>query len=116
MEKQIEEMAKIIHKAEVNCPFSVPVRLAESLKKHGMERTNAAIELYNADYRRQSEVVNKLLCEIKEEITAALDSNYRVRGELELSDELYYAVNGKISALRGIEGFITELENKYNKN
>lgn len=72
--------------------------------------------LYNADYRKQSEVVNKLLCEIKEEITAALDSNYRVRGELELSDELYYAVNGKISALRGIEGFITELENKYNKN
>lgn len=74
------------------------------------ENLTRVFELY------KKTVVNNLLCEIKQEITAALDSNYRVRGELELSDELYYTVNGKIAALRGIEGFITEIENKYNKN
>ena len=53
MEKQIEEMAKIIHKADENCPFSFPYRFVESLSKHGRFRTNAAIELYNADYRKR---------------------------------------------------------------
>lgn len=75
-----------------------------------------ARRIYDAGYRKQSEVVNKICCDIKQEITAALDSNYRVRGELDVTDDLYHIVNGKISALRGIEGFITEIENKYNKN
>lgn len=95
--------------------------LSESIymSGYGLERKDCddiAEQLCHEGYRKQSEVANKICCEIKQEISAALDSNYRVRGELELSDELYYAVNGKISALRGIEGFITELEKKYMEN
>ena len=53
--KQIEEMAKIIHKADENCREYFPISMSECLHKHGRFRTNAATELYNAGYRKQSE-------------------------------------------------------------
>lgn len=105
--------ADVVPKSEVE---RLEKALADKARECNIEidkiRLEHRAELANA----KSEVVNKICCEIKQEITAALDSNYRIRGELELSDELYYAVNGKISALRGIEGFITEIENKYKNN
>lgn len=61
----------------------------------------------------KSEVARKICCEIEEEIVAALESNYKARGEVEDSDELYHLVSGKISALRGIEDFVEELKKKY---
>ena len=57
-EKQIEEMAEIIHKADVNNDTNTicfPLSMAECLNKHGAKRTNASIALYNAGYRKQSE-------------------------------------------------------------
>lgn len=116
MEKHIEEMAKVIHDSDIADINTFPISMSECLARHGARRTGAAMALFKADYRKQSEVVNKICCEIKQEITASLDSNYRIRGELDVTDDLYHVVNGKISALRGIEGFITEIENKYNKN
>jgi hypothetical protein len=61
----------------------------------------------------KTEVARKICCEIEEEIVAALESNYKVISKFVESDSLYYTVKGKISALRGIEGFVEELKKKY---
>ena len=53
-QKRIEEMAKVIHKADENCVSCFPISMSECLSKHGRFRLNAAIELYNAGYRKQS--------------------------------------------------------------
>ena len=65
-----------------------------------------------ADVVPKSEV-EKIFAEIELEIKLALDSNYKARIQVELSDELYHTVNGKISALRGIDDFLAELKKKY---
>lgn len=65
----------------------------------------------------KSEVSKKILDEIEEEIVAALESNCRVRGELLVKKDIPYemvaCINGKINALRGIEGFVENLKKKY---
>ena len=72
-----------------------------------------------ADVVPKSEVARKICCEIEEEIVAALESNYRVLKEYDdgrCNDyilEIVNRVQGKIDALRGIEGFVEELEKKY---
>ena len=65
----------------------------------------------------KAEVAREICCKIEEEIVAALESNYRARGEQMAKDDLPYElvalINGKINALRGIEGFVEELKKKY---
>ena len=63
-EKQIEEMARVIHKADENCSEYFPISMSECLGKHGRFRTNAAVELYNAGYQKQSEVAREIFEEI----------------------------------------------------
>ena len=71
------------------------------------------VEAPAADVAPKSEVVRKICCEIEEEIVAALESNYKVRSQSNITDELLMWVQGKIDALRGIEGFVEELKKKY---
>lgn len=65
--------------------------------------------------------VRRIFEEIEEEITAALESNYRVYNEhLEKYGdkpnlEFLCMCNAKVNTLRGIEGFIEELKEKYSK-
>ena len=65
--------------------------------------------------------VRRIFEEIEQELVAALESNYRVyREHLEKygdkSDlEFLCICNAKINTLRGIEGFIEELKEKYMK-
>jgi hypothetical protein len=72
-----------------------------------------------ADVAPRAEVVNKICCEIEEEIVAALESNYRALKEWDdgrCNDyvlEIVNRIKGKIDALRGIEGFVEELKKKY---
>ena len=72
-----------------------------------------------ADVVPKSEVARAICCEIEEEIVAALESNYRAKAERLASCECYFAdevvslCEGKIAALRGIEGFVEELKKKY---
>lgn len=68
----------------------------------------------------KSEAAREICCKIEEEIVAALESNYRARKEhieryadLAYDTELLLEINGKINALRGIEGFVEELKKKY---
>ena len=51
--------------------------------------------------------------EIEREINDALQSNYKVLPIIEESEALWNRVNGKIDALRGIDGFLDELKEKY---
>ena len=70
-------------------------------------------------YRKQSEVAREIFEEIEKEIVAALESNYRAMREHNLKRSpdadglLLERIYGKIDALRGIEGFVEELEKKY---
>jgi hypothetical protein len=57
--------------------------------------------------------VKEIFAEIEREVEEALKSNYKVLPGFVDCDELYHMVQGKISALRGIEGFIEELKKKY---
>ena len=65
--------------------------------------------------------VRRIFEEIEEEIAAALESNYRVYNEhLEKYGdkpnlEFLCMCNAKVNTLRGIEGFIEELKEKYSK-
>ncbi len=72
--------------------------------------------ILTADVVPKSEVAMEIFAEIEKKIAAALESNYNARQYFELSDDLYHVENGKISALRGIEGFIEELKKKYTNN
>ena len=54
-EKQIEEIAKVIHESDMNYNTTFPISMGECLAKHGAVRTNAGIALYKAGYRKQSE-------------------------------------------------------------
>ena len=97
---------------------------ANSYKMHYEQ----AIEVQKKVYRLTSEikaglplakaelaknVASEIFAEIKEEIKAALESNYKARSAFKPSDELYQWVQGKIDALCGIDDFIDECEKKY---
>ena len=69
--------------------------------------------IYNAGYRKASEVAREIFEEIEREINDALQSNYKVLPLIEQSEALWNRENGKIDALRGIEGYIAELKKKY---
>ena len=61
----------------------------------------------------KAEAVTDVLEKISQEIEQALESNYKVIAVLKQMDELGYRVQGKIDALRGLEGFIAELKEKF---
>lgn len=65
-------------------------------------------------------MIAEIFEEIESEITEALKCNYKRRTEYYTKErfkkedgEFINTVNGKIDALRGIEGFIAELKKKY---
>ena len=120
-EKQIEEMAK---------DLGIAFQLA------GTTRFGAVAEiLVNAGYRKihddnaiqcvcyalgcqaaekiKSDVAREIFAEIQAEIKAALDSNYKALPQVEMSEELWSCVRGKIDCLRGLDDFIDELKKKY---
>lgn len=53
MEKQIEEMAKVIHDSDIADINTFPISMSECLARHGARRTGAAMALFKADYRKQ---------------------------------------------------------------
>lgn len=105
-EKQIEGMAKILCGMKNGCDGCMWDKV------HCNER-NYAEEIYNAGYRKATEVAEEIFSEIEAEIDAALTSNYNFIQQHELLDALWSRVNGKIDALRGIDGFLAELRKKY---
>ena len=65
-----------------------------------------------ADVVPKSEV-EQIFKEIEEEIQESLNSNYRARPHIAESEELYHMVEGKITALSGMQDFIAEIKKKY---
>jgi phosphoribosyl-ATP pyrophosphohydrolase len=99
--------ADVVPKSEVERLQSQVNRL----KKYDEERDIALHARLITETREK--VAREIFEEIDGEIKLALDSNYKARSQVELSDELYHTVNGKISALRGIDDFLAELKKKY---
>ena len=84
--------------------------------KYGETNVNevmAAFEKATADVAPKSEVAREIFEEIEREINDAMQSNYKVLPIIEESEALWNRVNGKIDALRGIDGFLDELKAKY---
>lgn len=70
--------------------------------------------LYNAGYRKSTDVAEEIFAEIEKEIELALDCNYKVkRDSQDMNDTLVIYVEGKIDCLRGLLGYIAELKEKY---
>lgn len=65
-----------------------------------------------ADFASKSEV-EQIFKEIEVEIQEALNSNYRAKPHIAESEELYRMVEGKITALSGVQDFVAELKKKY---
>lgn len=111
-EKEIEEMSREIC-SEYDCV--IPCQSCGYYGYANCRDVQSAEKLYNAGYRKASDVFE----EIEREIKLALVSNHKAkRDHLEkhyycLHSEFLSAVQGKIDALRGIEAFIAELKKKY---
>lgn len=71
-----------------------------------------------ADVVPRDEVI-KIFEEIEQELVAAFEGNHKVRDELlakkNIPYEMVACIDGKLNALRGIEGFIKEFKEKYTK-
>ena len=68
---------------------------------------------YYYDFDSDVAFTPEILAEIEAEIKEALESNYRARPHIAESEELYHIVDGKITALSGMQDFIAELKKKY---
>ena len=102
--KQIEEMAEIIARANGNEQDAAYYR-------------PDATDLYNAGYRKSTEVAEEIFGEIEKEIELALDSKYKVKRDAQdMNDGLVNYVDGKIACLRGLLGFLAELKKKYTES
>ena len=73
-------------------------------------------KMYSAIEETKAEVVREIFEELEREINDALQSNYKDLPLIEQSEALWNRVNGKIDCLRGIDGFIDELKEKYTVN
>lgn len=112
LEKQIEEMAKVMHE---RCrEISEDTEGIAKLEAQGKTMPDDFAEvLYNAGYRKATDVAEEIFAEIQAEIKAALDSNYKALPQVEMSEELWSCVRGKIDCLRGLDDFIDELKKKW---
>jgi rubrerythrin len=55
MNEQIEHIAKVIHDSDIADINTFPISMSECLARHGARRTGAAMALFKAGYRKQSE-------------------------------------------------------------
>ena len=108
--KQIEEIAEILCRYKADDGTCI-VTLREC--DHTCAYTQYGETLYNAGYRKASDVAREIFEEIEREINDALQSNYKVLPLIEQSESLWNRVNGKIDALRGLEDYLAELKKKY---
>jgi hypothetical protein len=117
MGKQIEEMAKVLGEIQefgINRP-----RDEERYPVLYPSNKEVADYLISKSYRKASDVAREIFEEIEKEIKLALESNYKAYSErikkpiVDMADEFIGWVEGKITALRGIEDFISELKKKY---
>lgn len=123
-EKQIEEMAeRMAETAHLECGKK-PCEECKWCGSTNHEKADCsdyliAEGLYNAGYRKASEVAEEIFAEIEKEIEAALESNYRAKKEhynhsvIPNYDNFNAMCDGKIYAMRGLLDFITELKKKY---
>ena len=82
----------------------------------GNDLQNAYMDGYNT---AKVEIARAIFAKLQDEISSAIDSNYRVRSEhmnkypIGYNAEFIATVHGKINALRGVDDFIDDLKKKY---
>ncbi len=122
--KGLEEMAAVLAPFKQSTILGVVETIenmptADVIPKEFLTRKED--EAYARGYAEaKTEVVGEIFEEIEAEITEALKSNYKRHAEYYTKErykkedgEFINTVNGKIDALRGIDGFIAELKKKY---
>ena len=125
VEKIITERNKTVDSAILGEIQQIAVENGLETKIILNERNVAeALRNYQDGYAHiKAEVAREIFEEIENEISMALESNYKARTHRQMSDiangsspldrEFIEYVSGKIDALRGIEGFVEELKKKY---
>ena len=109
-EKQISEIAKVIHESDKNDNNIFPMSLSDCLVMHGGTRTNAAVALYNAGYCLTSETADKIFSEIENTLKDCLwflenhTSNYPTMDRT------------KIKVYKDTLSYLAELKKKYVKS
>lgn len=116
-----ERKAKMIEMLNNGCSYS-EIGKEFKLSRQRVHRILYPIEVDRLLEKAKAEVASRVLEEIQKEIEAALESNYKARNERNesrqwnrINDNFINTVNGKISALRGINDFIIELKKKYTR-
>ena len=116
-------MARYIDAEKIDFKLGVPFQVADGELYIGIRDIRKVIaQTPTEDVVPRCEVARKICCEIEEEIVAALESNYKAKAErlskpnIEMADEFVAYCDGKILALRGIEGFVEELKMKYTED
>ena len=101
--------------------------IADVVPKSEVERLEKILDSYALQYgtvmdkhivieKARAEVASEIFEDIEREIEEALKSNYEARRVYNPTDEFGMWVQGKIDALRGIEGFLAELKKKYTED
>ena len=110
MNEQIEEMEKVI-----NCAV-----FADFRDGHGVCIKTISEHLYNADYRKASDVAKEIFDTLHKEIVDAMKNNIAVRiervekyGVNPYDDPICMACTAKNFALDGIDCFIASQRKKY---
>ena len=101
--------ADVVPKSEVEWLYQTVDNYSQEVMYHD-EITKMKVD------EAKAEVAREIFEEIEREINDALQSNYRVLPQIEESEALWNRVNGKIDALRGIDGFVEELKKKYTES
>ena len=109
-DKQIEEMAKLICST---CQRELDPCSGEKPCRSAIAESN---DLYNAGYRKASDVAREIFEEIEEEIKLALEINKEEKDKLInsfFSFSLLRSLDSKIEVLQAASKFIAKLKMKY---
>ncbi|MBQ1232941.1 MAG: hypothetical protein IIX86_05370 [Clostridia bacterium] len=109
MKEQIEEMERIVGSCE-----SIP---DEICVKHKSCARCKAERVFNADYRKKSEVAREIFEEIENKINNDLKNDKKVLPQFEISNVLWRnRVSGRINAFQRVLEYIAELKKKYTED
>lgn len=100
MNKQIQEMAKAIHKAKMNDIIAKVTGDIEDFIDCPPMNVSVAEALYNAGYRRASDVENAICAAIEKDFSLAIKRLEKAKLNL-IGDMRIYA-DGKLSAYKSI--------------
>jgi predicted DNA-binding protein YlxM (UPF0122 family) len=118
-----ERKTKMIEMMNNGCSYSEIGKAFNLSRQRVFQILNPRDEVERLLASAKAETARKIFADIHTEIQEALESNYKARKERSenrhwgrINDDFINRVNGKIESLRGIDDFVSKLEDKYIKD